>query len=90
MNGAQMTAVADNYEFDDPSGSIRDQEAERKRILTATDIRVGYGVRTTAGVMAGSHSVRAAGTVIRRDVPESSIIGGVPGKVLRMRDERRH
>lgn len=37
------------------------------------------------GVNVGSGSVLAAGAVISKDVPEMSIVGGVPGKVLKTR-----
>jgi len=38
-----------------------------------------------AGVTIGSHCVIAAGSVVTRDLPPNSIVGGVPAKVIRER-----
>ena len=37
----------------------------------------------TGGVHIGRHSVVAAGAVVTKDVPEYSVVGGVPAKVIR-------
>lgn len=38
------------------------------------------------GITVGKGSVLAAGAIINKDVPEMSIVGGVPGKVLKNRN----
>ncbi len=59
----------------------------------AGDVEIGAGVwigaRCTilAGVRIGDGSVVAAGAVVTKDVPENTIAGGVPAKVIRTLDD---
>lgn len=39
------------------------------------------------GVTIGKHSVVSAGAVVTKDVPDYSIVGGVPAKLLKTIDE---
>ncbi len=66
--------------------------------IIATELKidpvvVGYGadIGTNAsllpGVHVGAHSIVGAGAVVTTDVPDYSIVAGVPAKVLRYRNE---
>ena len=46
-------------------------------------IWIGANVTVLAGVRIGDGAVVAAGAVVTRDVPEFTIVGGVPAKVIR-------
>lgn len=49
------------------------------------DVWVGTGAIILKGVTIGRGSLVAAGALVKSDVPNYSIVGGVPAKVLRMR-----
>ena len=51
------------------------------------DCWLGHGVKVMVGVTIGDFSIIAAGSVVTKDVPEGSIVAGVPGRVLRQRFE---
>ncbi|MEM1425749.1 MAG: gamma carbonic anhydrase family protein [Cyanobacteria bacterium P01_H01_bin.130] len=48
---------------------------------------IGMGALVLLGVRGGAASVIGAGAVVTKDVPPSSLVVGVPGKVMRSLDE---
>jgi acetyltransferase-like isoleucine patch superfamily enzyme len=54
-------------------------------VIIEDDVWVGTGAIILKGVKIGTGSVIAAGALIIKDVPPFSIVGGVPGKVLKSR-----
>ena len=54
-----------------------------REIRIDDDVWIGANAVITAGVHIGSHSVVAAGAVVTKDVPEYSVVAGVPAKVIK-------
>lgn len=84
--GVHVPSGAKTHGIDDLTTAIRDQP------MTKTAVRIGAGawIGSAAIVMAdiGRDSVIAAGAVVTRPIPDMSIAGGVPARVLRHRDPR--
>lgn len=51
------------------------------------DVWIGARVIVLPGVKIGSHCIIGAGAVVTKDVPDYAIVGGVPAKVIRYRNE---
>lgn len=56
------------------------------KIIIENDVWIGANCIITAGVKIGYGSVIAAGSVVTKDVPPNSIVGGVPAKLIRLRN----
>lgn len=63
-------------------------------VVIKDDVWIGTNVTILKGVIIGTGSVIAAGAVVTKSIPEYSIAGGVPAKVIRPRfldaDLKRH
>jgi len=66
-------------------GSLEKREADRKGVSVGHNVWIGDAAIILPGVTVGNGAVLAAGTVIAKDVPAYAVVGGVPGKVLKIR-----
>jgi acetyltransferase-like isoleucine patch superfamily enzyme len=66
---------------------IRVQGTTRAGISVGNDCWIGAKVTFLDGARVGSGVVIAAGSVVRGDVPDNVVIGGVPARVLKTRAE---
>jgi len=63
----------------------KDYFTEVGRIRIGNDVWVGDGVTIINNVIIGDGAIIAAGAVITKDVEPYSIVGGVPGKIIKYR-----
>lgn len=66
---------------------IYEQGHTAKGIAIRRDVWVGTHVTILDGVEIGEGAVVGAGAVVTKDVPSYAIVGGIPAKVLRFRDQ---
>lgn len=52
------------------------------KIEICSNVFVGAGAVIMYGVTIGKNSIVAAGAVVTKDVPEGSVVGGVPAKII--------
>ena len=55
--------------------------------MIGNDIWIGYGATIMPGVTIGDGSIIASCSVVTKDVPSYSIVGGNPAKLIRKRFE---
>jgi acetyltransferase-like isoleucine patch superfamily enzyme len=51
------------------------------------NVWIGYGACVLRGVTVGDNSVIGTNSVVTKDVPENAVVGGVPARIIRMREQ---
>ena len=83
VNLAQgITVTALNHNFEDATRCIDELGVSTKPVVINDDVWIGANAVILPGVTIGRHSVVAAGAVVTKDVPENTVVGGVPAKVM--------
>ena len=85
--GPNVSIIAENHLYGDLNKPINQQGVSRLGINIGDGVWIGAGVTILDGVTVGLGSIIAAGALVNRDVPPFSIVGGVPGKVLKYRSK---
>ena len=65
---------------------IRVQGIYKRDTVVGSNVWVGYGACVLRGVRVGDNSVVGTNAVVTKDVPANAVVGGVPAKVIRMRE----
>lgn len=81
--GQYFSVHPENHVFDDPDVPIREQGVTRAGIEIGSGCWIGAKVTIIDGVKIGRNCVVAAGCVVTKSFPDHSLIGGVPGKLLK-------
>ncbi|WP_241738975.1 acyltransferase [Pontibacter beigongshangensis] len=72
-----------NHGYEDVRMPIKDQPCTTAEIVIEDDCWIGANAVITAGVRIGKHAVVAAGSVVTKDVPAYTIVGGNPARILK-------
>ncbi|HEY2259558.1 MAG TPA: acyltransferase [Solirubrobacteraceae bacterium] len=65
---------------------IREQGIYKRDVNIGHNVWIGYGACLLRGVQVGDNSVIGTSSVVTCDVPANAVVGGIPAKVIRMRD----
>jgi acetyltransferase-like isoleucine patch superfamily enzyme len=68
---------------------IRLQGIYKRDVRVGNNVWLGYGACILRGVTVGDNAVIGTNAVVAKDVPENAVAGGVPAKVIRMRETPR-
>jgi maltose O-acetyltransferase len=85
MMARDCCIYSSQHRFDDISKPMMLQGTDRRQTIIEDDVWLGTRSIILCGVKVGRGSIVAAGAVVTDDVPEYSIVGGVPAKVIGMR-----
>lgn len=64
------------------------EPASAKPVVIEDRVLIGANAVILEGVRVGSDAVVAAGAVVTRDVPPRAVVGGVPARFLKWKDEK--
>ena len=77
--GPRVNLITENH----PVDPTKRKYLDLKSILIKRNAWIGAGATILPGVTVGENSIVAAGAVVNKDVPDNTIVGGVPAKLLR-------
>lgn len=75
--------VSFEHTWADISKPIKYNNLLGRQISISNDVWIGCGVRILSGVDIGHRSVVAAGSVVKKSVPNNTIVAGVPAKPIK-------
>jgi len=88
LDGEHETKKVSTYPF----GYFKDFKSQKKyvtkskgKVIIGNDVWIGYGVTILSGVNIGDGAVVGACSLVTKDIPPYSIVGGVPAKVIKKR-----
>lgn len=81
--GMDIYVTDANHGYQDPLTPIGKQLGDHDPVRIGSGTWIGHGSVVLPGTTIGRNVVVAAGSVVRGDVPDHSVIGGVPAKVIR-------
>jgi len=65
---------------------IRVQGIYKRDVEVGSNVWIGYGACILRGVTVGDNSVIGTNSVVTSDVPANAVVGGIPARVIRMRE----
>ena len=84
-NNVWIGPNTDIYTVNHPLTAVsrRKHLAKVEPVTIGNDVWIGGKVTITPGVTIGNNVVVAAGSVVTKNVPNNSLVAGVPAKVIR-------
>ena len=89
----EQCVIADRAMFIDFDHGVVDVEAPIRRqgiykrdVVVGSNVWIGYGACVLRGVRIGDNAIVGTNSVVTRDVPANAVVGGVPARVIRMRE----
>ena len=81
--GQDVYVTDANHGYQDPNTPIGRQLGPHDPVSIGSGTWIGHGAVVLPGTSIGRNVVVAAGSVVRGDIPDHAVIGGVPAKVIR-------
>jgi len=85
MMSPRVSIYSENHNFEDPGHPMIEQGVTRSFAKIEDDCWIASNSIILAGVTVGKGSVVAAGSVVTKDVPPYSVVGGNPAKIIKSR-----
>lgn len=84
--GYRAQVLSANHNIPPGKGRIFGSGHNYSKVKIANDVWIGANSVILPGVSIGEGAVIAAGSIVTRDVPAFSIVGGVPAALIKSRD----
>lgn len=71
--------------FHDFDGDVSDRGRRKRRVVIGNDVWIGANVTLKNNLRIGDGAIVASNSVVTKDVPPFTIVGGVPARIIRPR-----
>ncbi len=89
MMGPEVIIYTSGHAHDRIDITMIEQGSDETRPVTiGNDVWIGRRAMIMPGVKIGNGTIIGAGAVVTKDVPDYAIVGGVPAKVLKYRNQQ--
>jgi acetyltransferase-like isoleucine patch superfamily enzyme len=85
MMSPRVSIYSENHNFEDTTLPMISQGVARSFVKIEDDCWIAANSVILAGVTVGKGSIVAAGSIVTKDVPPYSVVGGNPAKLLKSR-----
>lgn len=86
MIGHGVSILSNTHNYDRIAVPMNEQGESSEKIKIGNDVWIGAKATVLMGVTVGDHSIIGAHALVNKDVPEYAVVGGVPAKIIRMRN----
>jgi maltose O-acetyltransferase len=87
MMAPEVIILTQNHAYQDINIPMTEQGAQKAApVVIEDDVWIGIRAIILPGVRIGKSSIIAAGSVVTKDVPPFSIVGGNPAKIIKKRE----
>jgi len=83
--GPGVKIFSESHNFSDVNKFINEQGETRKGVIIEDGVWIGADVTVLDGVTIGKNSIIAAKSLVNKDIPDYSIVAGIPVKIIRNR-----
>lgn len=86
--GPGVKIFSENHVFSNIDVPIKNQGVTRQGVTIKDNCWIGANATILDGVTIGSGCVIAAGAVVTKSIPENSLVGGIPAKIIKNRTSK--
>lgn len=87
MMGPEVVILTNSHKFDRVDIPMNEQGSYVGPVIIGNDVWIGTRSIILPGVKIGNGVIIGAGAVVTKDVPDYAVVGGVPAKIIRFRNE---
>jgi acetyltransferase-like isoleucine patch superfamily enzyme len=88
--GHNVNIHAITHNPDRATGPVNNRPAVEESVIIQDHVWIGSNVIVLPGITVGSNSVIGANAVVTKNVPENTIVGGIPAKIIRYKNHKNH
>lgn len=87
MMGPEVVILTNSHKFNSVDVPMNKQGSFIEPVVIGNDVWIGTRAIILPGVRIGNGVIIGAGAIVTKDVPDYAVVGGVPAKIIRFRNE---